>query len=277
MKIGFIDYFIDEWHANNYPIWLKDATNGEMEVAYAYGMIDHPEGGLTTDAWCEKFGVTRCQSIQELVEKSDAIVVLSPNDCQMHEALCQVPLRSGKPVYVDKTFSPDVASGRRIFDLAAAHGTPCYSSSALRFAEEYAAIDRAHIRALASVGGNSPEIYMIHQLEPVMMLMQTPAKRVMGMENDEFYTLTVEFDDKRIATITNFKRGMGFSISAAYDNAPAQVYAAEKDFFQPFIVALADFFRTGVIPVQPEETLRIMAVREASMKALAAPGQWVEV
>ncbi len=85
------------------------------------------------------------------------------------------------------------------------------------------------------------------------------------------------FIDERIATITNFKRGMGFSISAAYDNAPAQVYAAEKDFFQTFIVALADFFRTGAIPVQPEETLRIMAVREASMKALAAPGQWVEV
>jgi len=277
MKIGFIDYFLDEWHANNYPAWLKDATNGEMEVAYAYGMIDHPEGGLTTDAWCESFGVTRCQSIQELVDKSEAIIVLSPDHCQMHEALCQVPLRSGKPVYIDKTFSPDLATGQRIFDLAAQYGTPCYSSSALRFAEEYAAIDRSHIRALASVGGSSPEIYMIHQLEPVMMLMQAPAKRVMGMENDEFYTLTVEFDDERIATVTNFKRGMGFSISAAYDNAPAQVYAAEKDFFHAFIVALADFFRTGAIPVQPEETLRIMAVREASMKALAAPGEWVEV
>ena len=25
MRIGFIDYFLDEWHANNYPQWIKEA------------------------------------------------------------------------------------------------------------------------------------------------------------------------------------------------------------------------------------------------------------
>ena len=29
-KIGFIDYYISEWHANNYPAWLKQA-NEETE------------------------------------------------------------------------------------------------------------------------------------------------------------------------------------------------------------------------------------------------------
>ena len=24
-KIGFIDYYLDEWHANNYPQFIKDA------------------------------------------------------------------------------------------------------------------------------------------------------------------------------------------------------------------------------------------------------------
>lgn len=23
-KIGFIDYYLSEWHANNYPIWIKE-------------------------------------------------------------------------------------------------------------------------------------------------------------------------------------------------------------------------------------------------------------
>ena len=59
-KVGFIDYYLDEWHANNYPAWFKQYSDGEMEVAYAYGKIDSPKGGLTTDAWCEKFGVQRC-------------------------------------------------------------------------------------------------------------------------------------------------------------------------------------------------------------------------
>ena len=25
-KIGFIDFFLDEWHANNYPKWIRQAS-----------------------------------------------------------------------------------------------------------------------------------------------------------------------------------------------------------------------------------------------------------
>ena len=35
-KLGFIDFFIDEWHANNYPAWIREAKRGtEFELAYA--------------------------------------------------------------------------------------------------------------------------------------------------------------------------------------------------------------------------------------------------
>lgn len=27
-KIGFVDYFLDEWHANNYPVWIADPRHG---------------------------------------------------------------------------------------------------------------------------------------------------------------------------------------------------------------------------------------------------------
>ena len=29
-KIGFIDYYLDEWHANNYPGFFKEAADGQM-------------------------------------------------------------------------------------------------------------------------------------------------------------------------------------------------------------------------------------------------------
>ena len=36
-KIGFVDLFIDEWHANNYPAWIKAAPRAdEFELAYAW-------------------------------------------------------------------------------------------------------------------------------------------------------------------------------------------------------------------------------------------------
>ena len=37
MKLGFIDYYLDEWHANHYPTMLRELSGGEIEVAYAPG------------------------------------------------------------------------------------------------------------------------------------------------------------------------------------------------------------------------------------------------
>ena len=170
--IGFIDYFLDEWHANNYPEWIKQASGGELQVAYAYGKIDSPRpGGLTTDDWCAKYGITRCATIEEVVEKSDCLLVLSPDNCEMHEELCQIPLRSGKRTYVDKTFAPDLAAAERLFAIARQSGTPCYSTSALRFAAEYRDIRPDEVTAVSCWGPNDFDTYSVHQLEPLMMLM----------------------------------------------------------------------------------------------------------
>ena len=51
LKIGFIDYYLDEWHANSYPKMIRDAVGDKLEVAYAYGQI-------ITKALLEAEGVT---------------------------------------------------------------------------------------------------------------------------------------------------------------------------------------------------------------------------
>ena len=63
-KIGFIDYYLDEWHANNYPTFFKQWTEG-FEVAYAWGQMDKP-GGLTSAQWGEKYGVEVLSSMEEV-------------------------------------------------------------------------------------------------------------------------------------------------------------------------------------------------------------------
>ena len=138
----------DAWDYSSDGCW-EVLIYGKTE--YAYGHIDSPIGGMTTDEWCAKYQIPRCMSIGELIEKSDVLIVLSPDNCEMHEQLCELPLRSGKLTYVDKTFAPDYATARRIFDNAEAHNTPCYSTSALRFAEEYAGIDPGKITAISTL------------------------------------------------------------------------------------------------------------------------------
>ncbi|MEK3888785.1 hypothetical protein [Bacillus sp. FSL K6-3431] len=113
-RIGFIDYYLDEWHANNYPAWIKEnakAAQRNYDVVYAWAEVDQPNpNSLDTASWCSQNQVQALSSIEQLVEKSDCIMVLSPDHPEHHERLARLPLMSGKPVYIDKTFSPDLAS-----------------------------------------------------------------------------------------------------------------------------------------------------------------------
>jgi len=104
-KIGFIDYYLDEFHANNYPEWIAKAAGGTMKVAYAYGMVDK-EQGMSNREWCGQKGIQLLASIEEVVRLSDYLVVLSPDNPEFHEELSRLPLQSGKPTYIDKTFAP---------------------------------------------------------------------------------------------------------------------------------------------------------------------------
>ena len=135
-KIGFIDLFIDEWHANNYPQWFREAPRaGEFELGYAWEEKTQP-GGRSLEKWCEDFRMTPGRCIEEVIEKSDCICVLAPSNPEVHERLADLPLRSGKPLYIDKPFADSRAAAERIFALAEKHGTPLMSSSALRFGDE---------------------------------------------------------------------------------------------------------------------------------------------
>lgn len=276
LKIGFIDYYLDEWHANSYPKMIRDAVGDEMTVAYAYGQIPSPITGMTSQQWCEKYGIAQCETIEELVEKSDVLLVLSPDNCEMHEELCRLPLRSGKLTYIDKTFAPDLPTARRIFALAEQYGTPCYSTSALRYADEYVNWQSEPITAISSWGPNGFDRYSIHQLEPVMMLMHCPVKRVLYTAAEKWYTVNLEFTDGRCATVTGFDGGCPFMMQVA-TTGEAKAVSVTSDFFGAFIRQLCDFYRTGIPKVPHEETLAIMAVRGAVLEAMEKPGQWVEL
>ncbi|MBE6636732.1 MAG: hypothetical protein E7618_02875 [Ruminococcaceae bacterium] len=276
MKIGFIDYYLDEWHANMYPAWIREASNGEMTVAYAYAEIASPHTGVTTEAWCQRMGIEQLSSMEELVEKSDAIVVLSPDNCERHEELSQLPLRSGKPVYIDKTFAPDLATAKRILSLAEANGTPCYSTSALRFADEYKNIDTAAITAANFWGPMAFETYSIHQLEPLFMLMKTKAEQVMMMTGENYYLLNIRFADGRVGSISGSFPDGPFAAQLTMRGGNRNINVT-SDFFHNFIVELVDFFRTKEIKVPHDETLAIMAARSAALEAQEKPFTWIPV
>ena len=135
-KIGFIDLFIDEWHANNYPGWIRSSSlASEFTLWGAWEEKPNPDG-RDLAAWCREFDVRAYDSLDQLIADCDCFVVLAPSSPEAHERLAEKVLASGKPVYIDKPFAPDLAAAKRLFDRADAYHTPMWSSSALRFGAE---------------------------------------------------------------------------------------------------------------------------------------------
>ena len=278
-KIGFIDYFLDEWHANNYPEFIKTASGGEFEVAYAWAMCEPPkelEGKISNKEWSEKYGVPLCDTMEEVIEKSDYLIVLSPNNPEMHEVLCQKPLSSGKLTYVDKTFAPDAETAKKIFAVADASGTKTYSSSALRFSEEYKDFKDFPIDRLYSKGSGVYEIYSIHQIEPIMMLMNANPVRVMYTGTEVQPSMIIEFEDGRYAHMYQ-AAGEKFEITAVDKDNKAMTRRVDSDFFMSFIKDLIEFFKDGEIRAPHNQTVNVIAVRTAGLEAMKTPFIWVDV
>ncbi len=278
IKVGFIDYYLDEWHANNYPEMLKKHSNGRYEVVCAYGAIDSPLGGMTNAEWSEKYGIPLRSSIEEVIAESDVLIVLSPDNPEQHPTLCDLPLRSGKRVYIDKTFATDASTAKKLFAIAEENNTPCFSSSALRFSAELKDIDRSSIFRIYSEGPGVYEIYSIHQIEPIVSLMSVRAKRVMFTGDREHSSIIIEFADGRFANMYHrIDPAYSFRLSSVDMQNRASICEIRSDYFGLFIDAMIEFFDTGSIPVEHSQTIDVIAIREAGLKGMEKPFEWIEL
>lgn len=277
IKIGFIDYFLDEWHALNYPKFIKDACGDEFKVAYAYAETDKP-GGMTTDEWCERFGVEKCGTIAEVVEKSDCIIVLSPDNPERHPDLCREPLASGKRVYVDKTFALSKDIARQIVEHGEKHNTPFFSTSALRFSNELKDIKREGICFINSRGPGNFDTYAIHQIEPIVVLMGSEVERMMSVGSGKYESMVIEFSNGRRAVMSHYGwTGIDFEMTVNYEDGSTVKIPQMSDYFPNFIRSLCTFFKTGETFADHDEMISVMGIIEAGNKALKTPGEWIEV
>ncbi len=276
-KIGFIDYYLNEWHADNYPKWLKTLSEGEYEVAYAYGEIDCPfDGSLTNAQWCEKQGVELVSDIHELVEKSDCLVVLAPDNCEKHLALALPAVASGKPVYVDKTFANSKAEAEEIFATAQKSGSPCFSASAFRCSQKLGAVKTEDINGVVAFGHLEPVNYLVHQIEPIVALMGRDVVSVMYTGCEARPAWQLRFADGRSASINMMQNEWKhyFVINHQDKN---ETIALDDDVFTNLMKAILEMFQTGKEFVAKEDTIAIMAIREKCLQAMDKPFEWLDM
>ena len=279
-KIGLIDLFIDEWHANNYPAWFRaDALGSEFEPGLAWE--EATAGGKPLEEWCQEAGMLPARSLAQVVEESDAICVLAPSNPEVHERLAELPLRSGKPVYVDKPFAPDLATAGRMFRLAEEHGTPLMSCSALRFAQELMQLKAEEgpldISFLAVRGGGSnfPE-YVIHQVEMIASLMGRCARRLRGIPTREGRRVVIEYPESRLASL-HWHPEFPYAVPMICGGRIARSLDTLTGYFPNLISQILKIFQTGESPIPRSETLEIAALIQAAIFVASNDGGWMKI
>ncbi len=267
-KIGFVDYYISEWHANNYPIWIKEACEKfglNYTVAYAWAEKDvSPVDGRTTEEWCEAFGAEKCGSIEELCDKSDVVLVLAPSNPETHLRYAEKVLPYGKRTYIDKTFAPDYAMSEKIFTIAEKHGTPFFTSSALRYASELDELMGSD-KIIVTGGGSNFEEYIIHQVEPAVKVLQAKAIEASARKQGKQVISSVRFADGKEATLI-YAADMPFT--ACVEKAGESRYVQlQSDYFRALIADILRFYESGKVSFDTNETHEVMRIREALIRA----------
>jgi len=277
--IGFVDYYISEWHANNYPGWIREVCEAQGKdfcVRYVWAEEDVSlVDGKTTDEWCAEFGCEKCETIAELCEKCDYILVLAPSNPEKHLQYAKEVLKYQKNTYIDKTFAPDYAEAKEIFELAKAYGTKFFSTSALRYADELDEMEDVNHVIITGGGGNLPE-YIIHQIEMLVKMIAEKPVMVKTEKQGRQYICSVVFEhDKKASMI--YAPALPFTVCA--ENAEGKnIYKnIDSDYFKKLIADILHFYETGAYSFDTAQTLEIMKLRTGVIHALEHPGEYVSL
>lgn len=267
-KIGFVDYYISEWHANNYPRWIEDASKAlgtEYKVAYVWAEREiSPVDGKSTDEWCKSFGAERCESINELCERSDAIIVLAPSNPEKHLKYASEVLKHNKLTYIDKTFADNYGEALEIFKLSEKYKTKFFTSSALRYSDAVSIMYEPDYMITSGGGSNLPE-YIIHQCEMVAAVMKSEPVSVSVEKDGEKYICTAALASGKGAKMI-YSPELNFSASYKIGER-SELLEAGSSFFPKLILTILKFFENGILPFDSSETLAVMKLRDAVLLA----------
>lgn len=290
LRIGIIgcdtSHVIEFTEILNNPAAKTHVEGGKVVAAFKGGSKDIPSSASRVEGYTktlqEKYKVTIYESIEELCRNVDG-VLLESVDGRPHLEQVKPVLKAGKPVFIDKPMAGSLRDAATIFRLAAEAKVPVFSSSSLRFAVDTQAARGGSIGKLTAVEiygpceleSHHPDLfwYGVHGVEGVFTLMGTGCATVQrGATPEGKIEVVGTWNDGRKGV---FRENKGFRGLARGEKGEAPV--GSFDGYAPLVAEIIKFFRTGVAPVKPEETLEIFAFMEAADESKAQNGAPIKI
>lgn len=221
----------------------------------------------------EKYGVEIVDSIETLLQKVD-VVLLESVDGRPHLAQATPVLQAGKPLFVDKPLAASLEDARRIVQLAKETGTPFFTSSSARFHPDLARLrDNPGVGEVTKVQGASPMskldhhpdlfFYGIHGTEALYAVMGKGCVSVSRKIEENADLTTGTWQDGRVGVFYGVRKGESPPAVMVW-GADGVTESTGRGGYDGLVLAMAEFFQTGRVPVDPADTLELFEFMTAA-------------
>ena len=293
LRVGMIG--LDTSHATAFTRLLND-TNAPGHVPGARVIAAFPGGSPDIESsWSrvegytrelrERYGVRMLDSIEALCREVD-VVLLESVDGRPHIDQVKPVFVARKPVFIDKPVAGSLRDAIEIFRLAKQSGTPCFSSSSLRYYPGLVALkktDVGEIKGAVSTGPchlepHHPDLfwYGVHPAEALYAVLGIGCQQVVRTATPDTDVVTGLWSNGRVGTLIGIRNAAApyrvtlFGTKAVLDQQPGGDYG-------PLVQEIVKFFRTGQPPVPAYETIELFAFMEAADESKRSGGQPVRI
>lgn len=292
VKIGIIG--LDTSHATAFTKLLNgedkktEYNDFKIVAAYPYGSKTIKSSYERIPGYIEeveKYGVEIVNSIAELLEKVDC-VMLETNDGNVHLEQAAKVFKAGKIVFIDKPIGATLAQAIAIFELANKHDVPVFTSSALRFSKQTLKIRNGELGKVLGADCYSPahnepshpdfSWYGIHGVETLFTVMGAGCKSVNRMSAKGTDVVVGLWEDGRIGTFRGIREGKADYGGTAFTSEGIEPVGGYEG-YNSLLDEILKFFETRVSPISEEETLEIFTFMEASNQSKLYAGKIISM
>ena len=294
LKIGMIG--LDTSHVTAFTDLLNDPAN-QFHVDGARIVKAFPGGS-------KKFSLSRnrvdkfTQEIKdrkvEIVDSLEALAgldayFLESVDGDQHLEQFKVLAQFGKPVFIDKPLACTYADARAIVDLAKAENVPLMSCSSIRYALGIADLlteEDTEVFACQAFGPmdlledyRDYFWYGIHSTEIVFAMLGKGLDSVQVLPTEHADLLIGRWKDGKFGSILGNRNSVWtFGCTATTNKEQRQgVASGAVPYYAMLLKKVIPFFQTGKSPLDPEETLEVIAFLECASRSHKAGGALVKV
>lgn len=272
----------------NDPDAPPDLANCRVVAAYPHGSADIESSVSRIPRYTEEIqelGVEIVDSIQTLLEKVD-VVLLETNDGRPHLQQALQVFKAGKRVFIDKPVAGSLTDTVAVFLAADKYGIPTFSLSSLFYiggAKEVldgqgGSVVGATTFSPSSLEKTHPDLfwYGIHGVQALFRIMGSGCDTVTRVHSPGTDVVVGKWKDGRIGSFRGIREGQrGYGGTVFGSEAITELGSYQG--YRPLLVDIVHYFRTGEIPVTPEETLEVYAFMEAADESKRQGGRPVSI